>query len=80
MKLLKAITLLSLITVIISWATINQPKEEKRDNVSLTLMEWQIVTGAIQSPDDITNNQKKLVISKIAYQVNKQLADTLKKK
>lgn len=48
--------------------------------VSLPVAEWNIVVTAINSPDDVTVNQKKAVLVKMVEQINAQISDTASKK
>lgn len=56
------------------------PNEEKELTGKLTLNEWNVLILSVNSPDDVSANQKKAVLGKLIPQLQKQATDTTKKK
>ena len=54
--------------------------QEKEYTVTMNIQEWNTVVLSINSPDDVTKNQKAAVLTKMVGQINKQLQDTVIKK
>ena len=53
---------------------------EKEYVVKMSFQDWNLVVLSINSPDDVTKNQKAAVLTKMIAQINQQLTDTLPKK
>ena len=75
-KTLFALSLISIATLLI-YAT---KQQEKEYTVTMNLKDWNVALLSINTPDDITTNQKKEVVQKIFSQLQKQLTDSLPKK
>lgn len=69
-RLLAAFILIGITTTVIS---LTPNEQEKEYIVKMTLNEWNVALVAINSPDDVTANQKKFVISKISDQVKAEI-------
>ena len=75
-RTLFALSLISIATLLI-YAT---KQQEKEYTVTMNLKDWNVALLSINTPDDITTNQKKEVVQKIFSQLQKQLTDSLPKK
>ena len=75
---MKKIAAILAMALLISFTS--NPNEEKEITGKLTISEWQILVSAVNTPDDVTANQKKVVLGKLIPQLNQQIQDTTKKK
>lgn len=75
--MIKKITLILLTAFCISFI----PEPDKEYGAKLTLNDWNTLILSVNSPDDVTANQKKAILSKLIPQIQSQIiADTIPKK
>lgn len=76
-QILKSSLIIITFGALLSFIPNQEPKEL---TVHLSINEWNTVIIGLQSPDDVTVNSKKSAATKIVEQLQKQIADTTKKK
>lgn len=80
-KFIASILLLTTLVVAFGAFTKEPQDQPKMYTVSLPLSDWFLLQQILTVPDDVTANQKKYILEKMAVQVNGQIkADSTAKK
>ena len=78
---LAGIAFFAVVISVLGFATKDEQQKPKMYTVTMTDEQWIDTYSAINNPDDVSVNKKKIVLAIIAQQVNAQMkVDSTKKK